>query len=68
MGAQNKDIRPMPAKVYPALPDAQGWVVEAPLCRNSAEPQLRTFTGRAALPQALEYAYRTYAAASCFSR
>ena len=68
MGAQGGDGRPVPAKVYPALPDAQEWIVEAPPCGDSATDQWRTFTGVAALPRALEYAYRTYGAASCFSR
>ena len=60
--------RPAPAKVYPAVPDAAAWVVEAPASAPAPEGRLRTFTGATGLAQALEYAHRTYGSASYFSR
>ncbi len=65
---QDEDSRLPPARVYPAVPDAQGWVVEAPASEAPASGESRTFTGVAALAQALEYAHRTYGSASYFSR
>ncbi len=59
----------MPAKVYPAPSEAQGWVVEPPAPEGDpAQGNLRTFTGSAALLQALEYAQRTYGSALYLSR
>lgn len=62
------DSRPAPAKVYPAVVDAEGWIVEAPTSASAADGGLRTFTGITALARALEYAHRTYGGASYFSR
>jgi hypothetical protein len=56
----------VPAKVYPAILDGGGWVVEAPA--SDSGDGLSTFTGRTALAQALEYAHRTYGSAAYFSR
>ena len=59
----------MPAKVYPAPLEAQGWIVEPPAPDgDSALGSLKTFTGSAALLQALEYAQRTYGSALYLSR
>lgn len=58
----------MPARVCPAVAAGQGWVVEAPPFEGSAGGERRTFTGELALSHALEFAHRTYGAASCFSR
>ena len=68
MAFQHEADRPLPAKVYPAVPDAQGWVVEPPSRGDPAEEQMRVFTGKSALHQALEYACRTYGAVSYFCR
>ena len=66
MAAQfDDDTRPGSAKVYPAVKEADGWVVEAPVYA-AASDELRTFTGPTALSQALEYAHHTYGAALCF--
>ena len=62
------DIRPAPAKVYPAIPKAEGWIVEAPTSASEADDRFRTFTGSRALARALEYAHWTYGSASHFSR
>lgn len=60
--------RPVPAKVYPASAEGREWVVEPPLPSNPVDGARRTFVGPAALTQALEYAHRTYGAASYYSR
>jgi hypothetical protein len=65
---RDEEGRPVPAKVYPSPAEAQGWVVEAPASGNPASGDLRTFTGSAALLQALEYAHHTYGSASYFCR
>ena len=65
---QDEDSRRVPARVYPAVQDASGWVVEAPASEAPASGELTTFTGVAALAQALEFAHRTYGSASYFSR
>ena len=65
---QDEDSRRLPARVYPAVQDASGWIVEAPPSEAPASGELRTFTGVAALAHALEYAHRIYGSASYFSR
>ena len=60
--------RSMHAKVYPACEDAENWIVEPPAAGAAAVVELRTFTGRAALLKALEYAHRTYGNALYLSR
>ncbi len=62
---QNAEGRSPPARVYP-LSDASGaWIVEPPV--NDAAGS-KTFTGRKALLDALEYAHRTYGSATYLSR
>ena len=60
--------RTMPAKVYPASEDAEAWVVEPPVDDVSAMVEPKTFTGRAALLQAVQYAHDTYGCARFLSR
>ena len=62
------EIRSMPAKVYPAVQDAEDWIVEPPAVGTSAVVELKTFTGRAALLKALEYAHCNYGSALYLSR
>ena len=64
----DEEGRPVPAKVYPAPAEAPGWVVEPPALLDPASGDCRTFTGSAALLQALEYAHRTYGSALYLSR
>ena len=64
----DEEGRPVPAKVYPASTETAGWVVEPPGSGQSACPDRKTFTGSAALLQALEYAQRTYGSALYLSR
>ena len=54
------EVRSMPAKVYPAFKGAEDWVVEPPTDGISAIVETKTFTGRAALLRALEYAHCNY--------
>ena len=54
------EVRSMPAKVYPAFKGAEDWVVESPTNGISAIVETKTFTGRAALLRALEYAHCNY--------
>ena len=61
------EVRSMPAKVYPAFKDAEDWVVEPPTDGIAAIVETKTFTGRAALLRALEYAYCNYGNALYFS-
>jgi hypothetical protein len=65
---QDESRRRLPAKVYPATADEQEWVVEPPSSGTPASAGVRTFSGVAALAQALEYAYRTYGSAVYLSR
>ena len=65
---RRSDDRPESAKVYPVVPNARAWVVEAPCNGASTQGRVTTFIGEAALPQAIEYACRTYGATSCFFR
>jgi hypothetical protein len=65
---RDEEGRPVPAKVYPASAETQGWVVEAPASADAASGDLRTFTGSVALLQALEYAHLTYGSALYLSR
>lgn len=63
------DGRRVPAKVYPAILESGGWIVEAPVSDRSAEgEELRMFAGQTALELALEYAHVIYGSASCFWR
>ena len=62
------EIRSMPAKVYPAVEDAEDWIVEPPTDGTAAIVKLKTFTGRAALLKALEYAHCNYGSALYLSR
>lgn len=62
-----EDRRAVPAKVYPAPGDVDEWVVEPP-CPGRSSGDLKTFSGSAALPRALEYAHRTYGGALFLSR
>ena len=61
-------VRSMPAKVYPAPKSAEDWVVEPPVNGISAIVETKTFTGRAALLRALEYAHCNYGNALYLSR
>ena len=66
---RDEDGRPVPAKVYPASAEALGWIVEPPAPGlGLVGGDCRTFTGSAALLQALEYAQRTYGSALYLSR
>jgi hypothetical protein len=60
--------RTTPAKVYPVHGRAEAWVVEAPWSGEPARDDCRTFTGRAGLLKALEYAHSTYGSAVYLSR
>lgn len=60
--------RSAPAKVYPAFEGAEDWVVEPPAAGATAVVGPRTFTGRAALLKALEYAHHAYGNALYLSR
>lgn len=60
--------RPFPAKVYPSADGAADWVVEPPASEPSGSTKARTFSGSAALAEALEYAHRTYGSALYLSR
>lgn len=60
--------RSTPAKVYPAFEGVEHWVVEPPAAGTSAVAEPRTFTGRAALLKALEYAHYVYGNALYLSR
>jgi len=60
--------RSTPARVYPASEGAEDWIVEPPVVNASAIVELKTFTGRAALLKALEYAHYTYGSALYLSR
>lgn len=60
--------RSMPARVYPASEGADDWVVEPPALDAFAVVERRTFTGRAALLKALEYAHCNYGSALYLSR
>lgn len=64
----DEEGRPVPAKVYPASTEAQGWVVEPPTSADEHVAGCRTFTGSTALIQALEYAQRTYGSALYLAR
>ena len=68
--AQLRDTegRSAPPKVYPTSNDASCWTVEPPCDASADVGEPRTFTGRAALLQALEYAHRTYGNAQYLSR
>jgi hypothetical protein len=61
-------IRSAPARVYPAVENAEDWIVEPPANGTSAIAELKTFTGRAALLRALEYAYCNYHSTLYLSR
>ncbi len=60
--------RSAPPKVYPTSEDAACWIVEPPADASEDVGESRTFTGRAALLQALEYAHRTFGNAQYLSR
>jgi len=60
--------RSMPANVYPTFKDSETWVVEPPANDASAVVEPKTFTGHAALLQALQYAHSTYGSARYLSR
>lgn len=60
--------RPTPARVYPAFEGAEDWIVEPPADGTSVVVEFKTFTGRAALLRALEYAHRNYGNAFYLSR
>lgn len=62
------ETRSMPAKVYPAFEGAGDWIVEPPADGTSAAVENKTFTGRAALLRALEYAHCNYGNALYLSR
>ena len=64
----DEEGRPVPAKVYPAPAEMAGWIVEPPGENHPASSGRKTFTGSAALLQALEYAQRTYGSALYLSR
>ena len=66
--SRDTEGRSNPPKVYPAATDASCWTVEPPDNANADVNEPRTFTGRAALLQALEYAHRTYGNAQYLSR
>jgi len=59
--------RSMPAKIYQAFKDAENWVVEPPANDVLAAVEPKTFTGRTALFQALEYAHYNYGSVLYFS-
>ena len=61
------EARFMPAKVYPAFKGAEDWIVEPPTDGILAIVETKTFTGRAALLRALEYAHCNYGNALYFS-
>jgi hypothetical protein len=65
---RDSEGRTMPAKVYPASEEAEAWVVEPPVEDGSAVVEPKTFTGRAALLQAVQYAHDTYGCARFLSR
>ena len=65
---RDSEGRTMPAKVYPASQDTDAWVVEPPVEHASAVVEPKTFTGRAALLQAVQYAHDTYGCARFLSR
>lgn len=60
--------RSMPALVYPAFEGADDWIVEPPAVNAFAAVETKTFTGRAALLKALEYAHCNYGRALYLSR
>lgn len=60
--------RSMPARVYPASEGTDDWIVEPPAIDPLAAVEPRTFTGRAALLNALEYAHCHYGSALYLSR
>ncbi len=66
--ARDSEGRTTPAKVYPASEDAEAWVVESPADAASAVVEPKTFTGPAALLQAMQYAHDTYGSARFLSR
>lgn len=65
---RDESSRPFPAKVYPSADDAAGWTVEPPAFGPSGNAETRTFSGSAALAEALEFAHRTYGSALYLSR
>ncbi len=65
---RDSEGRRTPAKVYPASEDTAAWVVEPPMDDASAVVERKTFTGHAALLQAVQYAHDTYGCARFLSR
>lgn len=62
------EIRSMPAKVYPAFEGAEDWIVEPPTVDALTIVELKTFTGRSALLEAIKYAHLNYGNALYLSR
>lgn len=62
------ESRSTPARVYPAFEGAEDWIVEPPADGASVIAEPKTFTGRAALLRALEYAHSNYGNALYLSR
>lgn len=65
---RDSQARSTPAKIYPAFESAENWVVEPPAEDVLVAVEPKTFTGHAALLQALEYAHYYYGSVLYLSR